>query len=123
MTFLYAAQAASALATLKRKGAAVTFTQVLPGTFDPVTETWSGGSTATVSGYAIRDTGGNPQRWIALSLIQSEAPRLLFGSTTAGSLPALGATVSWGGTTYTVRDVEPIEPDGTAIVAFLIVSA
>lgn len=123
MTFLYAAQAASALATLRRKGAAVTCTQTLPGTYDPLTDLWSSPSTVTVSGYAIRDTGGNPQRWRDLELIQSEAPRLLFGSTTAGSLPALGATLVWGGTTYTVRDVDPIEPDGTAIVAHLIVSA
>ena len=123
MTTLYAPQASSALATLRRKGAAVTFTQTLPGTFDPATETYSGGSVVTVSGFALRDTGGDPRRWAALSLIQSEAPRLFFTTSgTMGTLPALGATVVWGSTTYTVRDVDPLEPDGTAIAAYIIVS-
>jgi len=30
--------------------------------------------------------------------------------------------VTWGGDVFTVRDVDPIEPDGTAVVAYVIVS-
>jgi hypothetical protein len=119
---LYATEAADALATLAEAGAAVTFTQTIPGTYDAATDTWSAASTVTVTGYAIRDTGGDPRRYAALSLVQSEAPRLLFGSDTAGSLPAPLSTVVWGGITYTVRDIEPVAPDGTAIVAYIIVS-
>jgi len=122
MSTVYAPQAAGALATLKRKGAAVTFTRTVPGTYDAATDVWSAPSTVTVSGYAIRDVGGNPQRYLALELIQSESPRLLFGPSTPGALPALGSAVTWNGVGYSVRDVEPIGPDGPAVVAYVIVS-
>ena len=118
---VYTATASGALATLKRKGAAVTFTLTIPGTLDPVTETYSGGSETTVTGYAIRDRGGDPQRYAALELIQSQAPRLLFASTTLGSLPPMNSVTTWGGEPFTVRDVDPIEPDGTALVAYIII--
>jgi len=122
MPTVYATQAAGALATLKRKGAAVTFTRTLPGAYDEQTDTWTTPSTTTVAGYAIRDAGGNPQRYLALELIQSESPRLLFGPSTPGALPLLGSVVTWGGDVFTVRDVDPIGPDGPAVVAYVIVS-
>src|SRR3990167_9392536 len=114
MTTLYAQQQAWSYATLKRKGVAVTFTLTDPGTYDPATDLWTWGSTTTVAGYAVR-IAGNPITYARLSLVLSEAPTLLFGPTTAGSLPALGSTVTWRSIVYAVRDVNPIEPDGTAI--------
>lgn len=121
MTTLYASQQASSYATLKRKGAAVSFIETLPGTLDPVTETYSGATTVTVAGYAVR-VAGDPIRYRALELIQSENPTLLFGSTTAGSLPAVGSRVTWNALAYTVRDVEPLAPDGPAILAYIIIA-
>jgi hypothetical protein len=116
----YAAEHADALAMVAEAGASVTFTLTIPGTYDAATDTWTGGSTSTVTGDAIR-TRGNPERYKALELIESESPALLFTPDTYGDLPALNSTVSWNSTTYTVRDVDPIAPDGTAIAARVIV--
>ena len=121
MTTLYAPEATSALADIKAAGAAVTFTQTVPGTYDPATDTWTSPSAVTVAGYAIR-VKGNPIRYQALELIQSESPTLLFAPTTAGSLPAVGSAVTWNSIAYTVRDVEPVAPDGQPIIARIIVS-
>lgn len=121
MTTAYARQQASALATLRRKGTAITFTQQVRGTHDAATGTYTSPSTVTVAGYAMR-VPGDPATYKARELIQSEAPALLFAPTTAGSLPALGATCGWNGVTYTVRDVDPFAPDGPAILATILVS-
>ena len=117
----YADDHASALADLTEAGTAVTFTRTLPGTYDPSTDTWSGGSTTTVAGYAMR-VKGNPLQYQALELIQSESPTLLFTPSTYGEMPALGSQVTWNSLAYTVRAVDPVSPDGTAIVARVIVS-
>lgn len=95
------------------KGASVTFTQTLPGTHTATTGRFASPSTATVAGYAMRVTG-DPERYKALQLVESEAPTLEFVPTTDGQVPALGSTVTWSGTVYTVRDVEPIGYSGTA---------
>lgn len=95
------------------KGAAVTFTLANPGTHSPTTGRFATPSTSTVAGYAMR-VHGDPERYRALELIESEAPTLEFVPTTAGEIPALGATVSWSSTTYTVKDVQPIAYNGTA---------
>ena len=121
MSTHYAAPTKRAYVTLRRKGAAVTFTQTIPGTYDAATDTYGPNSTVTVTGYAVRDQG-NPQTYDALGLSLSEAPTLIFGSVTAGSLPALGAKVTWNAIVYTVRDVQPVDPDGQAIIAMLVVA-
>ena len=117
----YAPDHASALADVAAAGASVTFTSVTPGTYDESTDTWSGGSSSTVTGSAVR-VRGNPREDEALELIQSEAPSLLFTPTTYGQLPALNASVTWNSIVYTVRSVEPVAPDGTAILARVIVA-
>lgn len=89
-------------------------------TYTPTTDT-STVSSASVAGYAVR-TRGNPKVYEALKLIESEAPTLLFSPTTYGSMPDLGATVTWNGKTYTVRDVLPVAPDGTGIIAKVVVA-
>jgi hypothetical protein len=70
----------------------VTFTKIIPGTYDPATDTTTAGTTVTVSGYAMR-IQGDPDEYARLGLIQSEHPMLLFRPDTAGQLPVLGATV------------------------------
>ena len=111
----YAPDHSGAYADLLADGAPVTFAFVTQGTYDPATDTFGAATTSTVTGAAIR-VSGNPLRYSQLGLVQSESPTLLCAPTTFGSLPTLGATVTWGGTTYTVRDVEPLAPDGTAIL-------
>ena len=115
----YATSHASALKLVTSKGTSVTFTKVTTD-YDGETDTHTTTS-ATVTGKAVR-VRGRARTYEALGLIESKAPTLLFAPDTYGSEPVLGSTLSWGGTTYTVRDVEPVAPDGTAIVARVVVS-
>lgn len=117
----YAADHAGAVADVQAAGARVTFTLSSPGTYTDATDAWTSATTTTVAGYAIR-VGGNPVRYAELNLRQSEAPTLLFTPSTYGSLPALGSSVTWNSLVYTVRDVQPLAPDGTAILARVVVA-
>lgn len=110
-----------ALADVSEAGSAVTFTFASPGTYDEATDRYSGASSTTVAGHAIR-IDGDPKKYEALELTQAEAVTLLFTSTTYGQLPALGAEVTWNSVAYWVRDVEPLAPDGTAIRARIVVT-
>lgn len=116
----YAADHASAVADLRDAGAAVTFTRTVQA-HDEATGQVTPTET-TIAGYAIRDTG-RPDRYARLALLPSRAPTLLFAASTYGDAVALGDVVTWGGLTYTVRDIEPVAPDGTPIVASVVVGA
>ena len=101
---------------------AVTFTRTTQGSYDPETDSATL-STTTVVGTAVRGAG-NPKRYQALGLVESDAPTLIFVPTTYGQFPEPGDTVVWpptGGSTYTVRDVENISPDGVSILSRVIV--
>lgn len=117
----YAATHANALATAKRKGEAVTFSLANPGTHTPSTGTFSGAATSTVTGYAVRSRG-DPKVYEALKLTPREAPTLFFVPSTYGQLPAMNAKVPFESVTYTVRSIDPIAPDGTAIAARVVVA-
>lgn len=117
----YVAEHSSALLDLGDAGASVTFSHTTTGTYDPATDTTTGATVTTVTGKAIR-TKGDPLKYQALNLVASEAPTLLFTPTTYGSLPSLGDTVSWGSVVYSVKDVDPVAPDGTAIIARIVVA-
>lgn len=100
-------------------GAAVTFTKTLQqhdAATDAVTST-----TLSVVGHAVQ-TRSDPKRYEALGLLITEARTLLFAPTIYGALPAPGYTVTWAGSEWTVRDVDPVAPDGTALVARVTVS-
>lgn len=99
----YATEWASALADVQAAGAAISFA-----------------GASTVPGYAIR-TRGNPQKYAALKLVESEAPTLFFVPSTYGDTPDLNALATFGGTEYAVVSVEPVAPDGVAIAAHVIV--
>lgn len=106
---------------LRRKGAAVTFSHGNAGTYDAATDTWSGGSVTSVTGYAMQ-IAGNPDLYTALNLIESDNPTLLFQPDTVGQLPALGATVLWGPETLTVKNIAPLAMNGTPTAARIVVS-
>lgn len=101
--------------------ASVTFTLQSPGTYDATTDTWSSGSAATVVGKAYRVTG-DPKVYAGLELIEADAPTLLFRPTTYAQVPALNSTCSWNSTTYTVKHVSVVSPDGSAILARVVVA-
>ena len=77
----------------------------------------------TITGSAIQ-VRGDPKRYVALGLVLSEMPTLFFSPTTYGETPAPGDTVTWptGGSTWTVRDVDPIAPDGVTIAARVVIA-
>jgi hypothetical protein len=103
---------------LARKGVYVTFSHGTPGTYDPETDTTTPGTTATVSGYAMR-ISGDPDEYARLGLVQSEHPMLSFVPDTVGELPSLGWTVEFGNETLTVEDVNPLAMNGTAEAAHI----
>lgn len=106
----------------------VTFTRGAPGVYDPATDTWSAGSVTTITGSAIQ-VKGDPQKYQALELVMSTNPTLLFtpsvyplrAFTEEFVLP--GDHVDWNGVTFTVKDVDPVAPDGFVIVARIVVGA
>lgn len=75
----------------------------------------------TITGNAIR-VRGSPETMRALALIDSEAPTLLFDATTYGDRPAPGDTVVWESLTWTVRDVNPVAPDGVTIISRVVIT-
>lgn len=117
----YISEHASALADVSSAGSAVTFSKTVPGTYDPATDTTTGATTSSVSGFAIGKRG-DPVLYQKLSLIQSEAPTLFFVPSTIGEAPLLGASVVWGGIAYVVRDVDPLSIDGVPIAHDVVVS-
>jgi len=117
---IYAADHAGALADIAAAGAPVTFTKAT-STYDPATDTQTAGADSTVAGQAIR-LPADPIKYQSLGLVQREAVTLLFAPTTIGQLPTLSASVTWNSLAYTVRDVEPLALDGTAILATIVVA-
>jgi len=106
----------------------ITFTRAGAGVYDPATDTTSGAVTTTITGSAIQ-VRADPQRYLARELIMSTNPTLLFTPTTYGlhaytsEFVQPGDTVDWNGVTFTVKDVEPVAPDGIVIIARIVVGA
>lgn len=106
----------------------VTVTRARPGTHDATTATWTSPTSTTLAGTAFLKAHGNPQRYAALGLNVQTMPTLVFvpddyelaAYSTSFILP--GDTLVWQSVTYTVRDVDPVAPDGIVILAYLIVS-
>jgi len=117
----YATEAASALADITAAGSAVTFAKETPGVYDKTTDTWTDAVDLSVSGFAIA-TGKDPVLYQALGLVVAETQSLLFAPTTAGAVPCLGSTVNWGAIDYTVRALDTINPDGSAILTRVVIS-
>jgi hypothetical protein len=115
----YDAVAQRSLATITKKGAAVVFPTAggTQPTYDPATDTWSGGSSSSVTGRAVQ-IDGDPDRWKTLSLILVNPVTLMIAASGLSITPAIGMTFMWpeSGTTYTIRDKQEVAPDGTPII-------
>lgn len=80
----------------------------------------------TITGNAIQ-VRGDPRRYKALNLVLTTMPTLFFSPTTytarAGTDEFIqpGDTVVWATKTYTVKDVDPIAPDGVVIAARVVI--
>lgn len=106
---------------LTKKGAAVTFSKTTPGTYDPSTDTSTPPVNVDVTGHAM-EIDGDPDLYTQLNLIESENPTLLFKPDTPGTMPVLGATVPWGGETFTAKNIKRLAMNGTATAARIVVS-
>ncbi len=115
----YATDHAGAFLDVTAAGAAVTFSKQVR-TVDPLTGQSTVAET-TVVGVATR-VAGQPRQYEQLKLIETDAVTLLFVPTTYGESPEVGMEVTWGGVVYTVQAVQPLEPDGTDILAKVVVS-
>jgi hypothetical protein len=103
-----------------RKGAPVSCTKAIPGTYDAATDTSTPPTTLTVDGYAIQ-VDGDPDLYTALGLIESENPTLQFTPKIRGVIPVLGMAVPWGSETFTVKNIKPLAMAGVATAARLVV--
>lgn len=117
----YEASHAGALAQVKRRGAAASFVHTTPGAHVESTGQWSEPTEATVEVYAVQ-VRGDPERYRALELIESEAPTLLIVPVTYGQMPEIDDEVSWGGVSYKARELILVAPDSTAIMAHVIIA-
>jgi len=115
----FAVEHAGALEDIRANGQAVTFASTTM-VYDAANDT-STSSTTSVAGYAM-EVGGDPKQYERLSLKEEDTLTLLFAATTYGQLPALGSQVTWASKIYTVRHVKKVAPDGTAIIARVVVS-
>ena len=106
---------------LAHRGKAVEFVHTAAGTHDPATETHGAPVVTKVKGQAMR-VAGDPERYKALELIESESPTLLFTPKTRGELPAMDSVVEWGDVGFSVKDIEPLALNGTATAARIVVS-
>lgn len=110
---------ARALALVQRKGATVTLTRTAR-TYTATTDTLTS-TTSTVTGSAIR-VPGNPNTYQALKLVEADPVTLLFAPSTYDTGPALGDTVTWDSKVLTVRDVQPIAPNGEILLSRMVVA-
>jgi hypothetical protein len=104
---------------------AVTFTRTRQ-TYDATTG-HSTPTVTTISGNAV-GVRGNLQRYQALSLTLATAVTLLIVAEDYGlaaftsDFVQAGDVAAWGGLDYTVRDCDPIAPDGVVIAARVIIT-
>ena len=96
-----------------------TFTRVRRLGYDAEADTYTT-TVSTLTGLCTQ-TPGRPKRYAELGLVESDAPTLFFVPDTYGDVPEPGDFVEWVNENYTVRDVEPVAPDGVVICARLIV--
>ena len=112
----YATERADALADIREAGGPVTFTRTTPGTYDPTTGQY-GGTVTTASGYAIarRPNGGDLERLktLGIDLINVRGQLLVVAAQGLAFQPRPDDRCLWAGETYTVRDVGPLNVNGT----------
>lgn len=118
-TGAYAADHADAYRSILEAGALVRFVSQRPGSYNPETDTFTAPTPSSLPGAALA-VKGDPERYAALGLTKQGGITLLFASEVYGGTPEPGDAVTWGGATYTVRDCEPVAPDGSAILASVV---
>lgn len=107
----YASAAKTANALLGRKGATVVFTRTTAGTFDPVTETATGGVSKT---FSMKGVGLPPGRSAENRVGSLERRNIieLHLAPMEGTVPDPGDKVRWAGNDWTVIWAAETNPAG-----------
>lgn len=116
----YATDHAEALADVAEDGAAISFT-LATDTVDESTGVHSSPATATVAGQAIESDEAF-EEFRSMGLTHTKSIALFFVPTTIGTMPTAGYGATWGGENVTVERVKPFAPNGTAIMASVLVT-
>lgn len=112
----YDAIAARAAGTIAEKGADVSFPGTATGgTYDWQTDTFTGPGSADATGKAVQ-VEGDPDRFAALGLKLVNPVSLMIAAHGLTVTPVPGMPIVWAGKSYTLKDVEPVAPDGTPII-------
>lgn len=124
-TSQYNAVAERTRAVIAKKGADVVFVDLDEGSgaYNPLTDTWSGGPTATAVTGAAVEVPGDPDRFAALGLVLANPVVLLVAATGLEITPAPGMAFTWGGVTYTIKNVEKVAPDGVTVVLWTLIGS
>lgn len=105
----YAASAATAKSLISRKGTAVTFTRTNKGSFDPVTQTETGGRTTTLTMPGVGLAPGKSAEFRIGSLDRRNIIELHLAPS-LGATPVPGDKVRWSGADWTVIWVNALDP-------------
>lgn len=123
---IYDAVAERALAQITKKGGVVTFPGAnvgTPQTYDPATDTYSGGTPPSdATGRAVQ-IEGDPDRFKTLGLVLVNPVTLMIAAAGLGVTPAPGMLMSWGGKNYNIKDVDPVMPDGVTPIIYTVIGS
>jgi hypothetical protein len=109
----------SAAGLIRFRGAAVTFSKTTQA-YDASAGTMTP-STATVAGYALQVSRGQRKNADG-ALIEGEEIELEFLPATAGQVPAIDSSVTFGGYSYNTVRVGPLTLNGTVSTTRVVVA-
>lgn len=96
---------------LAKAGVTMTLRQVVAGTYDPVTGTYSGGSTTDYEVMALVQSGSaTGQRFFNNVLVQTDDQMVLLAASGLAIAPAPGDLLIMDGVSHTIVSVIPIQP-------------
>jgi hypothetical protein len=109
----YAAQQQTALSALTRKGAPIVVRRASSGSYDPLTDTETGGSTAETSSVALKL---NPDDDWGPALTVGERAEFWLAALGMAFAPMPGDELEFAGAKWRCDAVRPLDPDGTPIL-------
>lgn len=122
----YAQDAADALLDIQDAGGIVTFPGAITGTapvYDSATGQWSGGTPGSDATAPAVEIPGDPDRMAALKLVLVNPVTLMVAASGLAVALAPSMLMVWGGVSYSIKDVEPLRPDGVTTIFFTVIGS
>jgi hypothetical protein len=114
---------ADALEAVREEGAAADFVLDIPGTLNPLTETYTGGSSETCAGFALGVASTQEDAaYVEGSLTIAQFATLFFVPSVFNTLPTMGSVVTWAGVARKVVGMRPLRPSGEVIASRVMVA-